>query len=196
MKRFLQPTLIGIATMLLGACTNIDCPLDNVVMMQCGIYDAETEQPLTLPVEWALSVKPADRDTILLNRAYGTESFLLPLKEGEEKDTLLFFLAPISYDTGNTGEEEGTQEGEGTENQPAATSIEPDTLFVNHIGTPHFESVDCPASVFHNITEAATKANPKNQLRWTLDRVKLVRTTVNYDDIENLRIYLRTTDNQ
>ena len=175
MKRFLQPTLIGIATMLLGACTNIDCPLDNVVMMQCGIYDAET---------------------ILLNRAYGTESFLLPLKEGEEKDTLLFFLAPISYDTGNTDEEEGTQEGEGTENQPAATSIEPDTLFVNHIGTPHFESVDCPASVFHNITEAATKASPKNQLRWTLDRVKLVRTTVNYDDIENLRIYLRTTDNQ
>ncbi|MDD6555524.1 MAG: DUF6452 family protein, partial [Bacteroidales bacterium] len=61
---------------------------------------------------------------------------------------------------------------------------------------PHFESVDCPASVFHNITEAATKANPKNQLRWTIDRVKLVRTTVNYDDIENLRIYLRTTDNQ
>ncbi|MGM9693827.1 MAG: DUF6452 family protein [Alloprevotella sp.] len=193
MKRILQPTLIGIAAMLLGACTNIDCPLDNVVMMQCGIYDAETEQPLTLPVEWALSVKPAGRDTILLNRAYGVESFLLPLKEGEEKDTLLFFFAPPST---NTGEEEGTEEGEETENPPVTASIVPDTLFVTHTRTPHFESVDCPASVFHNITDASTKASPQNQLRWTLERVKLVRTTVNYDDIENLRIYLRTTDEQ
>lgn len=196
MKRLLRPTLISIAAVLLGACTNIDCPLDNVVMMQCGIYDAETEQPLTLPVEWALSVKPAGRDTILLNRAYGVESFLLPLKEGEEKDTLLFFFAPPSGNMGNTGDEEETEEGEGTENPPVTESIVPDTLFVTHTRTPHFESVDCPASVFHNLTDASTKASPRNQLRWTLDRVKLVRTTVNYDDIENLRIYLRTSDEQ
>ena len=69
------------------ACSNIDCPLDNVVRMQVGIYSYETRSALTLTDQ--LSVTPAGRDTLLLNSATNISSFLLPLKEGGERDTLL-----------------------------------------------------------------------------------------------------------
>ena len=51
---------------LLAACSNIDCPLDNVVSMQCNLYAAETKSPMTLHDE--LSVTPAGSDTVLLNK--------------------------------------------------------------------------------------------------------------------------------
>ena len=75
--------------LLLGSvgCSNIDCPLDNVVMMQCNLYASETGQPLKL-ID-TLTVKSAGRDTVLLIRATGVKSFLLPLKEGATLASIL-----------------------------------------------------------------------------------------------------------
>ena len=152
---------------LLGACSNIDCPLDNVVMMQCNLYSAETRQALSLPA--SLTVKPAGRDTVLLNQASDIKSFLLPLKDAGGRDTLLLNLS-------NTAGQEAT-----------------DTLFVTHTAKPHFESLDCPASVFHTITQVSATHHALSILPLTVDSIALIRSTVNYDDIENIRLFLRST---
>ena len=56
-------TLVGGTT----ACAEVDCPLDNVLEMRIGLYQAETQQALTLAD--TLTERPAGKDTILLNRA-------------------------------------------------------------------------------------------------------------------------------
>lgn len=169
--RPLRAVVAGAAFLALAAgCTNIDCPLDNVVVMQCNLYTYETKEALTLSD--TLSVVPAGRDTVLLNRAIGVSSFLLPLREGGEKDTLLLHFS--------------------NERGQRAT----DTLFVDHTPQLHFESVDCPASVFHTIHAVRGTSHPLSQLPLTVDSVSLVRPIVNYDDIENVRIYLRSTSSR
>ncbi len=168
-RKVLAAPTVTVAAALLAACSNIDCPLDNVVMMQCNLYSSETRSALTLSD--TLNIRPAGRDTVLLNRATGISSFLVPLKESDTRDTLLLVL---SNTTGQT-----------------AT----DTLFVDHTPQPHFENLDCPASVFHTVHAVSATSHPLSQLPLTIDSVSLVRSTVNYDDIENIRIFLRSTSN-
>ena len=158
-----------------GSCSNIDCPLDNVVSMQCNLFSYETKSALTLTDE--LTVTPAGRDTTLLNKASNIQSFLLPLKETAEgqqvaTDTLLLHFS-------NVAEQSAT-----------------DTLFVSHMLHPHFESLDCPASVFHTITAVRTTSHPLSEMPLTVDSVSLVRSIVNYDDVENIRIFLRSTSSK
>ena len=163
----LLPLLLGGV----AGCSNIDCPLDNVVAMQCNLYASETRTPLQLD-QATLTITPAGRDTVLLNQASGIHSFLLPLKDSGTQDTLLLHLT--------------NAEGQ------AAT----DTLFVSHTPQPHFESVDCPVVVFHTLNAVRGTSHPLSMLPLTVDSVALVRSIVNYDDIENVRIYLRATTNQ
>ncbi len=159
--------IIGLWINILCACSNIDCPLDNVVSMQCNLYSSETNSAYTLADE--LTVTPAGRDTILLNKATNITSFLLPLKEGGEQDTLLLHLT-------------------NTDGQVAT-----DTLFVTHTPQPHFESLDCPSSVFHTIIKVRATSHALSVLPLTIDSVSLVRPLVNYEDNENIRIFLRST---
>lgn len=155
------------AVALVGAgCSNIDCPLDNVVVMQCNLYDAASLSALTLSD--SLTVRPAGRDTVLLNRATGISSFQLPLRETLGSDTLLLRFC--------------SAEG--------LTST--DTLFIQHDLQPHFESLDCPASVFHHITAVRAASQTGSELPLAIDSLSLVRPVVNYDDVENIRIFLRT----
>ena len=116
-----------------------------------------------------LSITPAGRDTTLLNMATNISSFLLPLKEAGERDTLLLHLS-------------------NTAGQRAV-----DTLFVSHTSHPHFESLDCPSSVFHTLTSVRATSHPLAEMPLTIDSVALVRSIVNYDDVENIRIFLRST---
>lgn len=157
---------VGMLMVGLSACSNIDCPLDNVVSLQCNLYDASTQSALTLSD--VLSVTPAGRDTLLLNQATGIKSFLLPLKEAGTQDTLLLHFAN------------------------AQGAVQVDTLFVNHTPQPHFESLDCPSSVFHTLNAVRVSAQgPTNSA--IVDSVSLVRPIVNYDDIENIRLFIRTS---
>lgn len=154
------------AFMMMSGCSNIECPLDNIVVMTCGLYSAETREPLKLQA--TLDVKPAGRDTVLLNQASDIKDFLLPLRQAAPADT---FLLHFSDDAGRLGI---------------------DTLFVEHINTPHYESLECPATVFHTLTQVRWHRQSSSQIPLFVDSVALVRTAVNYDDIENIRIYLRT----
>lgn len=157
---------VGMLMVGLSACSNIDCPLDNVVSLQCNLYDASTQSALTLSD--VLSVTPAGRDTLLLNQATGIKSFLLPLKEAGTQDTLLLHFAN------------------------AQGAVQVDTLFVNHTPQPHFESLDCPSSVFHTLNTVRVSAQGSTNSA-IIDSVSLVRPIVNYDDIENIRLFIRTS---
>lgn len=157
---------VGMLMVGLSACSNIDCPLDNVVSLQCNLYDASTQSALTLSD--VLSVTPAGRDTLLLNQATGLKSFLLPLKEAGTQDTLLLHFAN------------------------AQGAVQVDTLFVNHTPQPHFESLDCPSSVFHTLNAVRVSAQGSANSA-IVDSVSLVRPIVNYDDIENIRLFIRTS---
>lgn len=158
------------ASLFITGCSNINCPLDNVVMMQCNFYESETKRALTL--HDVLDVMPANSDTVLINRITQVNHILLPLREGGDLDTLLLQFS-------NAAEQTAT-----------------DTLFVSHTRQPHFESVDCPASVFHTITAVRATSHPLSELPLTIDSVSVVRSAVNYDDIENIRIFLRSTSDK
>lgn len=162
-KNILFPALLAT----LVACSNLDCPLDNVVRMQCNFYESETGAAYTFADY--LSVTPAGRDTILLNLETDMTSFLLPLKETEQRDTLLLYFT----------------------NDAGQSAV--DTLYVDHTLQPHFESVDCPTSVFHTLTSVRVSSDVQSDFPLAIDSVAVVRTLVNYDDVENVRLFLRST---
>ncbi len=135
--------------------------------MTCQLYEAETEGTLSLTD--TLTVKAAGTDSVLLNRGVGLSSFLLPVRQGATTDTLLLCLS--------------------NEKGQRAT----DTVFVEHTNEPHFENVDCPAAVFHTILSVGWTSHPLSQMPLTVDSVAVARSTVNYDDVENIKIFLRST---
>ena len=151
----------------LAACTNIDCPLDNVVTLTSGLYDAEGGGKVELKAQ--LSVTQTDTSKVLLNRATDLSSFELPLRHNIAEDTLLFHFSDGKF----------------------RTAV--DTLFLSYTDHPHFESVDCPVVFFHTLQRVCWTSHALAVLPLTIDSVEMVRTTVNYDNIENLKIYLRST---
>ena len=159
--------LVVLLTSFLGlsSCTEVECPLDTVVVMTCGLYDASSHSQLTLYD--TLTVNAVGATVPLLNRAVGKQSFGLSVSYQNDVDTLLFCFSNAVGD--------------------AAT----DTIFLAHTNAPHFESVDCPTSMFHQLTRVAwTRREPTGQLR-AIDSVAIVRSTVDYEDIENIRVFLR-----
>ncbi len=152
----------------LTGCSNIDCPLDNLVEMSCGLYDADTHASYKLTDSLTV-ISHGVQSVVLLNRAQNVSTFLLPLRQAAPCDTLLLRFA----------------NGKGQ----SAT----DTLYVEHDNTPHFESIDCPMSVFHQLKSVRWTSHPLSQMPLTVDSVAIVRKTVNYENVENLKLYLRST---
>lgn len=150
-----------------AACSNIDCPLDNVVELNCHLYTAEDRTALTLSD--TLSITACGTDSVLLNRAEGIKSFALPLGYTSKEDTLLLHFSNA--------------------NGKHAT----DTLWIAHDNLPHFENLDCPASIFHQIRSVKWTSHTLGIMPLTIDSVAVVRPLVNYDANENLRIFLRST---
>ncbi len=151
---------------LMCACTNIECPLDNLVSVTIGMYDAENGKSFLL--KDSLTVLSSPKDTILLNRAQGISSFSVPLRHIGEVDTFLLYFSNISQ---------------------SAT----DTLFIKKTNHPHFESVDCPATFFHTLHKVEWTSHALSEYPLTIDSVVLSRSKVDYEDIENVKIYFRST---
>ena len=138
------------------SCSEVECPLDNVVVMTCGLYSADgTEQKIID----TLTVTAAGTDSVLLNRGQNISSFALPVNYVADTDTLIFKFTEVD-----------------------GTSYV-DTLKVSHTNEAHFESMECPLSFFHEIKSITTTHN-------AIDSVSIVRKQVNYEDVENLKIYL------
>jgi hypothetical protein len=142
------------------SCSSIDCPVQNSVYTK---YKALRSDGTPDTLQSSLTVSTTMRngiDSILLNRKTNATVFELPISYTDAEDTLFFELA-----------------------DEAKTLL--DTVYVAKNNTPHFESVDCNISFFHDITA----------VKWTnnaIDSVVINKSSVNYDaSTEHFHIYFK-----
>ncbi len=153
-------TVAMIALMITGACTSIDCPVQNTVSTAYALKHADgTADSLQSDTLWVWSKRANGTDTLLLNSLTGTATtFSLPISHTLPEDTLYTRLKVDS------------------------TAVYGDTIFVKKDNMPHFESVDCQASYFHRLTAVRST-------HWGIDSIVINHREVNYDT-SNTHFYL------
>ena len=150
---------------LLVGCSSIDCPLNNVVGLNAGLRSAATGATYTL--QDTLTITAAGTDSVLLNRATGIASLGLPLKYFGTTDTLRFRFSD------------------------AQGRVATDTLYISHDNIPILRS-GLPVLMFHKLGKIRWTSHALSQMPVTIDSIVVVRPLVDYQNAENIRIYLRT----
>ena len=139
--------------LLFCACSSIDCPVQNTVEMRYAVADTLKD---TLYV-W--TQKMDGNDTLLLNRGVNLTKFALPVSYQHPEDMFVLYITD-----------------EGNQHQSL------DTIWVNKVDIPHFESVDCSANFFHQLTDIRYTTN-------SIDHVTINNRNVNYDtDVTHINI--------
>ena len=136
----------------LTACSSIDCPVQNLVKTQYALMDAYDNPDIldtdTLNI-WTRRVDGTD--TLVLNSLCGEAStFSLPISYTQPEDIFFLRLSTIekvSYQ---------------------------DTIYIKKENYPHFESVDCQAAYFHDITAVSSTHH-------VIDSIVIKYPKVNYD---------------
>jgi hypothetical protein len=143
-----------------AACTSIDCPVQNTVRTVYAIQRANGTVDTLKDTLTVVSTRLNRKDTILLSSVSGIRLFSLPIGYTNPEDTFRFVFRNGSYGA-------------------------VDTVWVKKENKPHFESVDCGSSFFHEITA----------VRYTnhaIDSIVINNTSVTYDpDTENFYLYLK-----
>ena len=103
-------------------------------------------------------------DSLLYNKGTKFSTLSLPMSYGMEEDTL-----NLHFFNQQTGLDQVI------------------VVRVKKTNTPHFESPDCPAVMFHQLQDITFTATPGY-----VDSIKIVSPTVNYATQENIKIYLHT----
>ena len=150
-----------LSPLVIYSCSSIDCPVENTVSVQ---YEIRDKAGNALSIKDSLSVVTTrldgknvalditnriDGNTTILNKLIDKSSFSLPISSSHPEDVLFFCFT----DT-------------------AKTVV--DTVWIKKDDIPHFESVDCSAAFFHELTNVRHTHN-------AIDSLVLVNTSVNYD---------------
>ncbi|MBQ7512710.1 MAG: alpha amylase [Prevotella sp.] len=152
--------LLTLATV--AACTSIDCPVENTVYTVYKLQKPDgTTDTLGIDTLWVSALRKDGTDTLLINRLCGASatSFNLPVSYTQPEDELHLFVK----DTLGT--------------------LWQDVIHVTKESSPHFESVDCKASYFHQIT--AVRSTHR-----IIDTLLINNASVNYD-VSKAHFYLR-----
>jgi hypothetical protein len=139
--------LAGVAMLLLAACSNIDCPVQNTVSTVYNLYTTDEQVDTLRDTLYVLTRRANGSDTLLLNAAIGVTHFQLPISYTNPEDTLFFLCV----------------------NRPDFMAL--DTVFLKKENIPHFESVDCSASFFHRLTNVRSTNNAIEYIKITKDFV-------------------------
>ena len=146
-----------------GSCTSIDCPVQNTVRTY---YALQKPNEKTDTLKDTLNIRSArvnGTDTLLLNSCYGKTIFSLPIGSANPEDTLYFRFS----------------------NHPF---LAVDTVWIKKENIPHFESVDCSASFFHNITAVRSTHH-------AIDSININTPLVDYDPkTVHFHLYLQSHD--
>ena len=156
LKKFLF-ILSGI--LLFAACDSYDCTLYNVVAM----YGAFDKEGAAVAIKDTLTITACGTDAVLLNRSTNTSKLTLPLSYWQPEDTLVFSINGVN-----------------SEGDPYLLR---DTVWVTKTNQVHYESPDCPTTLFHTIQD----------VRHTNEFIKsitVVRSSVNYESTINLQIHM------
>lgn len=155
--------LFPFSQFLILSCEGIDCTLDNVVTLNIGFYSSESGTKVS--VTDTLYITAEGTDSVLLNRGRNLQTVSLPMSYWQEADTLRL--------TFRGGEEDDAY----------AYDI---VLRIAKGNQTHFESPDCPTTMFHEIS------NLDYDDPYSLtDSIIVENTTVNYAQLENIKIYFR-----
>ena len=148
--------------MAVGACTSIDCPVENRVYTVYNLLKSDgTTDTLKVDTLTIISKRADGTDSTLLNRATGITTFDMNISYTQPEDVFYYTL----LDTlGNTYH---------------------DTVYIKKEDYPHFESVDCQATYFHKLTDVRTTHH-------IIDSIVINHSTVNYDATnEHFHIYFK-----
>ncbi len=145
-KKYSPIAIVALIAVLIGfvKCSEVDCPLNNVVAVQYGLYYSDGTE---VTIQDTLTVTAMGTDSILLNKGQSISSFLLPVHYTADCDTLVLRFA----------------DSEGDEMR--------DTIYVSHTNEAHFESMDCPLCYFHTLTSATSTTNAIESVELVNDKV-------------------------
>ena len=133
------------------ACSSIDCPVQNIVSVQYTICDHNGKEYQLENYLTIYSERSDGSDTTLLNLVTGISDFSLPISYSHPEDILVFVFAESNF-----------------------TAMGSDTVWIKKQDIPHFESVDCSAAFFHEITDV-------RHTRHFIDSLVLLNKSVTYD---------------
>ena len=147
---------MGIA-LLVSSCSSIDCQLNNQVMTSYRLQGDVTKLVDTLSISTNID---NGNDSVVLNRAVGVDSITLPISYAHSADVFYFKVTTSNHQF-------------------------IDTVKVSKQDYPRFESVDCPAAIFHKITDVSTTNH-------AIDSIVIHNANVNYESYKaNFYIYFK-----
>ena len=149
----MRKIVVFLIVVTLVACTSIDCPVQNLVYTKYALKKADgSTDTLNTDTLWILTRRANGTDTLLLNGLCGTTAtkFNLPISYTQPEDIFITVL------------------------KDTAGYYYIDTIRIKKENYPHFESVDCQASYFHEVTAVSTTHN-------AFDSIVIHHSSVNYD---------------
>ena len=152
MKRFTYLFLV----LLIAACSSIDCPVDAIVQTKYQIRNSDGKELKLTDTMTIISTRLDGQDVSLLdptlyNKGIDISEFSIPISYQHLEDVLAFH-----FDNSNSN----------------VHMV--DTVWIKKEDIPHFESVDCKASFFHEITDV-------RHTRHYIDSLVLLNRSVTYD---------------
>lgn len=155
-SRTLKLALWAALLTMLHACDTVDCTLNNKVACTYNFYS----EGAMVQLNDKLTVTACGTDSVLINAENNAKNMVLPMSYWNEADTLVLQVMSATY-------------------------VLTDTLYVRKSNTSHFESPDCPTTMFHEILSVDCTHS-------FIDSVTVVKPSVNYDELENIQIHLHS----
>ena len=140
--------------LLLAACESYDCTLYNYV----GMYGTFYKDGVAVQINDTLTISSGKAGIVLLNGALATSRIIVPLSYWNDEDTLVFRVNGNGY-------------------------ILRDSVWITKSNQVHYESPDCPSTLFHTIQGV------RSTHKFIKD-ITVIRSTVNYETTDNLQIHL------
>ena len=153
MKKLLLAILV-----VASSCSSIDCPISTKVAVNYGFYNASEQKDTLTDTLSVWSQRKDGTDTLLYNSGVNKTTLTLPISYQRPEDVLIFRIA----DT--------------------LKSVTLDTVWIKKEDIPHFESVDCAAAFFHELTDVKLTHH-------AIDSLVLINTSVTYDT-KTIHFYL------
>ena len=150
---FLHYLIISLLLLLAG-CETYDCTLYNYV----GMYAAFDQEGTAVAITDTLTITSGKSGLVLLNRSVNTSSLNLPLSYWQDEDTLVLTVEGTDY-------------------------MLRDTVWVAKTNQVHYESPDCPTTLFHTIQDVRNTSQ-------FIKSITIVRSSVNYETTTNLQSHL------
>lgn len=148
-----------------ASCSSIDCPVQNTVAVYYDLstYDSDGNVvPDTLTdTLWIWTRRPNGTDTLILNRLSETARFKLEISYQQPEDLLVFAIRGKEH------------------------PLTVDTVWLAKDDIPHFESVDCSAHFFHELTAVRSTHE-------AIDSIVINNPSVNYaTDVTHLNVFFK-----